>query len=242
MYVDLKGRDPDKCFTRVPYEKGALFLRHMEETFGRERFDNFVSGYFNHFAFQSITTADFIAYLKKNLLDKEPPLASLVSIDKWIYEPGIPSDAPKPMSRAFTEVERQAEEWLRGTILASNINTTSWTTHEWLHFLRYISQQLNGNKIRELDEAFGLTHSENAEIAHQWLLIAIANDYQPAYSRLRKFLISIGRRKLVKPLYKELIKTEEGKKCAMEIYSQARSNYHPIVVTTIDNIIGWRKE
>jgi len=47
LYVDLKGRDPDDGFTGVPYEKGALFLRHMEETVGRKKFDKFVRGYFD---------------------------------------------------------------------------------------------------------------------------------------------------------------------------------------------------
>jgi aminopeptidase N len=51
----LKGRDPDEGFTGVPYEKGALFLRYLEEKVGREKFDRFVRGYFDSHAFQSIT-------------------------------------------------------------------------------------------------------------------------------------------------------------------------------------------
>ena len=35
LYVDLKGRDPDDGFTQVPYVKGMLFLRRLEEIFGR---------------------------------------------------------------------------------------------------------------------------------------------------------------------------------------------------------------
>ena len=46
LHVDLKGRDPDDGFTGIPYEKGALFLRHLEETVGREKFDKFVRGLF----------------------------------------------------------------------------------------------------------------------------------------------------------------------------------------------------
>ena len=34
---------------------------------GAARFDEFLRGYFDHFAFQSITTADFVAYLRENL-------------------------------------------------------------------------------------------------------------------------------------------------------------------------------
>ena len=60
LYVDLAGRDPDEGSRKFLYEKGALFLRHLEEVFGRERFDKFVRGYFEHFAFQSITTDDFL--------------------------------------------------------------------------------------------------------------------------------------------------------------------------------------
>src|SRR5215510_12577279 len=96
LHVDLNGRDPDDGFTLVPYEKGALFLRLLEETFGRERFDQFLKGYFERFAFQSITTADFIAHLKKNLLDPNPQLAEKIPLDEWIYKPGMPANAPKP--------------------------------------------------------------------------------------------------------------------------------------------------
>ncbi len=60
LHVDLNGRDPDDGFTGIPYEKGALFLRHLEETVGREKFDIFVRGYFDSHAFQSITTETFI--------------------------------------------------------------------------------------------------------------------------------------------------------------------------------------
>ena len=68
LHIDLQGRDPDEGSNDIPYEKGALFLRHLEETFGRARFDQFLKGYFNHFAFQSITTEQFVAYLKQEPL------------------------------------------------------------------------------------------------------------------------------------------------------------------------------
>ena len=68
LHIDLKGRDPDDGLSDIPYEKGSLFLKHLEQAFGRERFDEFLKGYFAHFAFQSITTADFAAYLDRHLL------------------------------------------------------------------------------------------------------------------------------------------------------------------------------
>ncbi|HLM02143.1 MAG TPA: M1 family aminopeptidase/hydrolase, partial [Pyrinomonadaceae bacterium] len=96
LHVDLRGRDPDEGFTGVPYEKGALFLRWLEEKAGRARFDKFVRGYFDEHAFQSITTETFVDYLDKHLIDKRQ-FASVnprrdkqrllrANIDEWIYQ------------------------------------------------------------------------------------------------------------------------------------------------------------
>jgi len=241
LHIDLKGRDPDDGSTDIPYEKGALFLRHLEETFGRARFDQFLKGYFNHFAFQSITTEQFTAYLKQNLLDKDPALAARVPVDDWINKPGIPASAPKPASSAFARVEEEGKRWLRGEIPAAKILTARWTTQEWLHFLKSLEVSAGSGAARmaELDQAFHLTRSGNSEIAFQWLLMAIRNRYEPANPRLEEFLTTIGRRKFIKPLYEELAKTPEGKERALAIYRRARSTYHPIAVASIDDVLNW---
>ncbi|HEY8460057.1 MAG TPA: M1 family metallopeptidase, partial [Blastocatellia bacterium] len=237
LHVDLAGRDPDEGFTLVPYEKGALFLRLLEETFGRERFDRFLKGYFDQFAFQSITTGDFIDHLKKNLLDPNPELAAKIPLDEWINKPGLPASSPKPQSDAFAKVEAQAREWLDGKAPAAKLPTKQWSTQEWLHFLQFLPKQLSANQLKELDQAFGLTKIGNAEIAHQWLLISIRNNYEAAWPRLEEYLTSIGRQKLIKPLYEELVKTPAGKERALKIYARARPGYHPIAQTSVDKIV-----
>jgi leukotriene-A4 hydrolase len=260
LHVDLKGRDPDEGFTDVPYEKGALFLLHLEQTFGRARSDRFLRSYFNHFAFQSITTEQFLAYLKQNLLDKYPALAARVPVDEWISKPGLPASAPKPTSPAFARAEEQAKRWLRGEISATQIPAARWTTQERLHFLKFMQSalepppsaggpadasatQLSQTEILrlmgELDRAFNLTRSGNSEIAFQWLLMSIRNKYEPAYPRLEEFLLSVGRRKFIRPLYQELAKTPEGRERALAIYRRARPTYHPIAVTSIDQDLKW---
>ncbi len=246
LHIDLKGRDPDDGSTDIPYEKGALFLRHLEETFGRARFDRFLKSYFNHFAFQSITTDQFVTYLKQNLLNENASLAAKIPVDEWINQPGIPATAPKPTSAAFGKVEEQARRWLDGMIPAAQIFTAKWTTQEWLHFLRFVSEPAvassttaGADRMRELDNAFHLTRSGNSEIAFQWLLMSIRNRYEPAYPRLEEFLLTIGRRKFIKPLYEELAKTPEGRERALAIYRRARPSYHPIAVTTIDDVLKW---
>jgi leukotriene-A4 hydrolase len=251
LHVDLKGRDPDDGSTDIPYEKGALFLRHLEETFGRARFDRFLKSYFNHFAFQSITTEQFVAYLKENLLEKDPALAARVPVDEWINQPGIPAGAPTPTSQAFSRVENEARRWLRREITVAQIPAARWTTQEWLHFLKTVQDQVSiptsrdsdpvnaSARMVELDKAFQLTRSGNSEIAFQWLLMSIRNGYEPANRRLEEFLMTIGRRKFIKPLYEELAKTPEGKGRAVAIYRRARPTYHPIAVVSIDEVLKW---
>jgi leukotriene A-4 hydrolase/aminopeptidase len=240
LHIDLKGRDPDEGSTDIPYEKGALFLRHFEETFSRPNFDRFLRSYFDHFAFQSITTEQFLAYLKQNLLDKNPALAARVPVDEWVNKPGLPSTAPKPTSSAFARVEEQSKLWLDGQITASKIPAAKWTTQEWLHFLKSVQDSGHAAaRMAELDQTFNLTRSGNSEIAFQWLLMSIRNAYQPAYPRLEEFLMSIGRRKFIKPLYEELAKSPEGKERAIAIYRRARPTYHPIAVTSIDDVLKW---
>jgi hypothetical protein len=90
----------------------------------------------------------------------------------------------------------------------------------------------------ELDTVFQLTEVENSEIAHVWLLLAIQTNYERAYPRLTEYLKSIGREKLIKPLYEELLKSPEGRQRARKIYEVARPTYHPIVTRKLDNLMS----
>ena len=48
--------DADDELSDVAYDKGSWFLRALEQKFGRKHFDTWLKGYFNHFAWHSITT------------------------------------------------------------------------------------------------------------------------------------------------------------------------------------------
>ena len=233
--------DPEDCITKIPYEKGALFLLQLEKTFGRTRFDQFLREYFDQFSFQSITTEEFIHYLKQNLFQRNPTVAASIPVNEWLYEPGIPPSIPLPSSQAFGVVEDEARAWLEGRKSATDLNASSWTIHEWLHFLTRLPHDLSLEQIDELDRQFQLTASHNCEIVHQWLLLSIRAGYRPGLDRLEEFLVSVGREKLIKPLYEELVKSEPGKTWARAIYAKARPGYHPIVAKKLDQVVGWNK-
>jgi leukotriene A-4 hydrolase/aminopeptidase len=236
LHINLAGRDPDEGMTGFPYEKGALFLRYLEEKFGRAKFDSFLKEYFNSHAFQSITTETFVDYLNKNLLVKYPNVVSLDEVNEWVEKPGLPKNAPSPNSDSFTKVEAQSKNFLSGKSIEQN-KTKNWTTQEWLHFLKALPENLDSAKMAELDKLFNFTKTGNSEIAFQWLMMSIKNNYAAADSRLEEFLVGIGRRKFVRPLFTELAKTPEGLKRAKEIYAKARPGYHPITQASIDAIV-----
>lgn len=211
LVLDLKGRDPDDGMTQVPYVKGALLLRHLEEKHGRERWDAWLRGYFDRFAFQSITTDDFLAELRRGFPGED--------VSAWLYQPGLPEGAPRPHYQFSTEPRR------------------GWATQEWLHWLRAMPDRLPVERMAELDREWNFTNTGNSEIAAQWLLMAVRSGYQPAYERLERFLVEVGRRKFVKPLYAELAKTPEGLARARRIYEKARPGYHPITRATVDALL-----
>jgi aminopeptidase N len=237
LAIDLRSRDPDDAFTRVPYVKGQLFVTWLASRFGADTVDKFLLDYFNEFAFQSIWTEKFRAYLDANLLPKKPDAVTAAEIDEWIFAPGLPKNAVLPRSDAFDLVDEARKDWLSGKLAAKDLPAHEWTTHEWVHFLQGLPPRVPVARLTELDEAFGLTTTGNAEIAFNWLRVAIRENYAPAWPRLEEYLTTIGRRRLIKPLYEDLMKTPAGAARARAIYQKARPNYHPIATATIDDIV-----
>jgi hypothetical protein len=74
-------------------------------------------------------------------------------------------------------------------------------------------------------------------VLFDWLRIAIRHHYQPAMPALERLLTSQGRRKFVRPLFEDLMKTDWGQTDARRIYAAARPSYHAVTVNTLDAIV-----
>jgi leukotriene-A4 hydrolase len=236
LAIDLRDRDPGEVFSEIPYEKGRLFLNYLDSKFGREHFDAFLRGYFDHFAFKSITTEQFLAYLQENLLDRFPGTVPRDQVNAWVFNPGLPADAVLPVTTMFQPVDEARAAWLAGKLPPKKFGA-DWIAQQWLHFLNDMPATLKPAQLAELDKAFGFSKSANAEIAHSWFRLVIVNDYQPSYPRLEEYLNTIGRRKLIAPLYEALMKTPEGKQVAKRVFAKARPGYHPETVKAIEAIV-----
>lgn len=237
LAIDLRGRDPDDGFSDVPYEKGRLFLGWLEARVGRDALESFLRGYFDAFAFRSVTTEQFLDHLERELLAARPGVVSRAELDAWVHAPGLPDFAVLPQSEAFAPIDAARAAFVAGRLAAADLPAQAWTPFEWLHFLDNLPARPDLAQLAALDARFGLTAAGNAEIAHSWLRVAIRAGYEPARPRLVEYLTTIGRRKLIKPLYEDLMRTPQGARFAREIYAQARPGYHPIVTATLDPIV-----
>ena len=241
LAIDLRDRDPDDVFSEIPYEKGRLFLNYLDAKFGRERFDAFLRGYFEHFAFKSITTEQFLAYLQENLLDRFPGIVNRSQVNAWVSSPGLPADAVLPVTTMFEPVDEARAAWLAGKLAPKKLGM-DWIAQQWLYFLNNMPATLPASQLADLDKAFGFSKSPNAEIAHSWFKLVIANDYQPGFPRLEEYLKTVGRRKLIAPLYEALMKTPSGAVVAKRVYAKARPGYHPETVKAIEAIVVPKEE
>jgi aminopeptidase N len=230
--------DADDAASDFAYNKGAWLLRTMEAKFGREAFDAYLRGYFDHFAFQSITTEQMLDYLKPNLIDKYPGKMSLDEVKAWIYAPGIPADAQVPASPRLEAIAAARKDWLAGTRSAADLGAKDWNTHEWMYFLDGLPEKLTAAQLAALDAAWHLDGSPNAEIARRWYLVAIRSDYKPARPEMAKYMTRIGRRYLVVPLYEALAKTPDGLAFARQVYAKAKPGYHPMTQASIEKALA----
>jgi leukotriene-A4 hydrolase len=236
LHVELTKRHPGDAFSNIPYEKGAAFLRVIERTVGRERFDPWLNAYFSRFAFTPTTTADCLRYMDTTLFRTDSSLKQKIGVDTWVYQPGIPSNSIRETPLSFVKVEQALNNFKAGAAVTS-LQTFSWSTHEWLHFLRNLPHPLALARMKELDERFQLSVSTNSEIADEWYRLSIASGYQDAYAAMEEFLCTVGRKKFLEPLYLEMKKTPEGLKMAQRIFEKAKPNYHPQTAEKIEGLL-----
>jgi leukotriene-A4 hydrolase len=235
LVMDLRGRDPDVGISDIPYEKGALLLGALERHYTRPVFDRFLRRWFDEHAFTSVDSAELERFVRAELLagtpEVDPP-----DLDAWLHGTGVGPASPPISAEPFARVDAVADAFARGADPAT-LEVAEFGAHQWLRLLRAIPADLPVDRIADLDRAHRLTETGNAEILTQWLQIAIRHGHRSADARLEEFLLSVGRRKFLLPLYQSLL-TAGRKDEALAIYRRARSGYHPITQRSLDELLA----
>ncbi len=227
LRTDLRGIDPDDAYSEVPYEKGYLFLRTLEEAVGREALDRFLRTYVKRFRFQSITTEDFVKLADEIL----PGALSKIGGRVWLEEPGIPANAPVPRSAKLEAIQS-----LGGAVAPADF-ASGWSPTEWTLYLESLPHPAPEATCRELDGRYHLTESRNYEVLVSWLTLAAESAYAPARPRTEKVLGEVGRMKYLKPLYTALGKRSETRALARKLFEQYKTGYHPIAQQVVEALL-----
>lgn len=234
LKLDLKGHNPDDGMTDVPYEKGYLFVVLLERTFGRDKIDAFLKKYFQVYKFKTITTEEFEDYIKTQL---DTIQLDAIHLHEWLYNAGLPDNAPGFESKLFDMVEKEKENLLNGK---STIQYKDWDFNQWLYFINSIRNKATLEQLNSLNKRYHFLESNNSEILASWLTNNIIVGNKVVNSRLEGFLCKVGRRKFLTPLYKALLQSGQ-KDEALKIYRNCRSSYHSVSQSTLDELLGYSK-
>jgi len=240
----------------IAYVKGAFFFRTLEQTVGRKQLDLFLKSYFTHFAYQTITADRFIDFLERQLLSKT---GADFNYREWIYEPGLPPNCVSIAAPRLDKIKSFANEfnagknpfkpkvkikWVRKNGKRKkikqqiNIRYSDYLIQEWQLFIRALDPKTKIARLTALDHQFQFSQTQNSEILCDWFVLAAQSDYIfKIQEPLEAFLLKVGRRKFVLPIYEALSESPDGLKLAKRIFFRAKSNYHSVTKNSVWKVL-----
>jgi aminopeptidase N len=226
LRTQLQGVDPDDAFSQVPYEKGYLFLRALEEAVGRAAFDRFLRRYMEAFRFQSVTTEELLGLVRTEL----PGALEAVNAPRWIDGEGVPAGAPVARSSRLERVEGLKTQ-------VPPPEASDWSPWEWQVYLNQLPRPAPPELMTTLEERFHLTGAPNPEVLVAWLTVAIRSGHAPAVRRAETLLGEVGRMKYLKPLYAALIAGPGTRSLAEASAQRYRKRYHVIAAAGVESLL-----
>lgn len=244
---DLNGGDPDEFYSRVPYDKGFVFLFYLEQKLGRTEWDKFIPYYFQRFKYTSIDSYQFIESLydffggSKDVLDG-------VDFEAWLHGTGLP-EKPDFDTSLVDECTQLSDKWVQhlsstnsgtsGTISSTfgNADIVSFDANQHLVFLENLSTKLDDisfdpQSIRSFPSIYPYyKNSGNFEIIFEFNSLLIKHGKYTREDQVVKlfadWLGTVGRMKYVRPGYR-LLKDYVSGEFAEETFGRFESLYHPI--------------
>lgn len=239
LIPDLKGKDPDDAFSSVPYEKGFVFLYHLEQLVGKEKWDAFIPHYFTTFRERSVDSYEFKATLLAFFASDAAASQKLNDLDwdAWFYQPGYP---PKPDfdTTLADQCYALASQW--EDLASSNPSTSfdpapsdiaSFSSTQIVVFLESLqsaSTPLPPALIERMAATYAFTAraTRNIEVLSRFYVLGLRARTASLYAPAAALLGSVGRMKFVRPLFRELLRCDAP--LAKEVLRENREFYHPI--------------
>jgi len=236
LHRDFIGNERPS-FTTIPYQKGEMFLKTLEDRLGRTAFDAAIRRYLQNNAYSWADERRFLAALQQALISLPADEVEALDLQEWVYGPGLPSNVTAgTQSVTWDRISGQAAAFRNG-MNASQVDRTSWTTLEMNYFLSMISDILP-SRLAEVDTAFGFSQMNTPPTG---FLQAIAKSLDPARLPLLESYLMRGSNNSL-GIWSQLGQTIRGRQFAGPIWGRARDFYGPSSQAFIDSVFQFAPE
>ncbi len=121
----LAGEDPDDSFSRVPYEKGSLFLLYLEQLVGGAgQMKAWLKTYFTEFRTRTVDTEMMRSHFERFFAASAASLGS-IDWDAWLYGIGLPPWDPTSVLNLSLAApcDDLARRWLDSAMTAEHADS-----------------------------------------------------------------------------------------------------------------------
>ncbi|KYR01028.1 leukotriene A4 hydrolase [Tieghemostelium lacteum] len=229
----LEGIDPDDAFSSVPYEKGFNLLAYLQSLVGVKEFEQWLKLYITKFAYQSIVADQMKEFFIEHFtqLGKAQEI-SVVDWDGWFNKPGMPIQQVHFHSEAATKAKELAQQWFEGKELNQlSDGIKNFKTQQIILFMDTLltlteKSPLSKETLELMDSFYHFTQTQNSEYKAKWYTLCLRQGLDRIQPKVVEFLVSQGRMKFVRPLYREL--NHKNSELAKSTFVKHQKQYHSI--------------
>ncbi|KAI0809133.1 peptidase family M1-domain-containing protein [Irpex lacteus] len=257
-----KGEDPDDAYSRVPYDKGANLILHIERTLGGlDVFLPYVNDYVNTFMGKSITTQQWkdhlYGYYEKHGGPEKIKLLDSIDWDAWFHGEGLSLPVKLEYDTSLAEAayaladrwnaSRSTADLTKLDFKASDVD--NFNSNQKIIFLERLQSysSLPASHVSHLGTLYHVSTTPNVELRYRFYELALR---EPSSEAARHFVaeankwvvgedgtgIIKGRMKFCRPILRATFAVD--KDATIEIYKRNRSAFHPIAQKTLDKDLG----
>ncbi len=227
-----EDKDADSFTSVLAYTKGCFFLKECEYAVGRERFDQFIQKYMKMFQFQSLTTEQFLDFLKAEL----PKVFEKVDVQTWVYQPGMPESWHKPQSHLYDEVEKALADFNQGT-RPSREQVKDWHRYQILSFLQGLPRTIPVEDCKYLEDVLDLEKRNDDYFFSYFFATCILSGYQEILPRVEEFVARIGRMLYLLPIVRAMTEADWARDKVRPLFESVREHQHPVTANSVESFL-----
>ncbi|VDM81231.1 unnamed protein product [Strongylus vulgaris] len=101
-----------------------------------------------------------------------------------------------------------------------------------------LSGKFTAAKMPALTSCFKLDEARNCELKFSWLMLGLDTQWQPIIPKALAFVLTVGRMKFCKPIYRSLFNWPLARASAIQQFEASRKTMHPITASIIAKLLN----